>query len=87
MHNNFSLTFQIKMARSHHRKKHKHFQPPPHTVAQKRKRNGSIVFAVAGGVIALIIVYSVAKDSLAWIIAGALVGAGIGFLIGRSFDR
>lgn len=75
------------MARSHHRRKHKHFQPPPHTAAHRTKRNASTIFAIVGGVIALIIVYSIAQDSLALIIAGTLVGAGIGYLIGRSLDR
>ena len=75
------------MARSHHRRKHKHFQPPAHTTSQKTKKNASTIFAIVGGVIALIIVYSIAQDSLAMIIAGTLVGAGIGYLIGRSVDR
>ena len=75
------------MARSHHRKKHKHFQPPPHTAEHRSKKSASTIFAIVGGVASLIIIYSVAKDSLAWIIAGTLIGSGIGFLIGRSFDR
>ena len=75
------------MARSHHRRKHKHFQPPPHTAAHKPKKNASTVFAIVGAVVALIIIYSIAQDSLAWIIIGTLVGGAIGYLIGRSVDR
>jgi hypothetical protein len=75
------------MARSHHRKRHKHFQPPPHTVAQKQKKGASTIFAIAGAVVALIITYSVAPGSLGWMIGATLIGAGIGYLIGRSLDR
>lgn len=75
------------MARSHHRKKHKHFQPPPHTIAQKQKKGASTILAIAGAVIGLIITYSVAADSIGWIIGGTVIGFVIGYLVGRAVDR
>ena len=75
------------MARSHHRKKHKHFQPPPHTLAQKQKKGATTIFAVAGAVIGLIITYSVVPGSIGWIIGGTVICAAVGYLIGRSLDR
>ena len=75
------------MARSHHRKKHKHFQPPPHTIDQKRKKGAATIFAVVGAVVGLIITYSVAAGSIGWIIGGTVIGAAVGYLIGRSLDR
>jgi hypothetical protein len=75
------------MARSHHRKKHKHFQPPPHTGEHKEKRNAATIFAIAGGVIALIISYSATSGDLVWVIAGTIAGAGLGYLIGRNIDK
>ena len=83
----FLVPFQIKMARSHHRRKHKHFQPPPHTETQKKKKGAATTFAIVGAVIVLIITYSLAPGSLGWIIGGTIIGAGIGYLIGRSLDR
>ena len=75
------------MARSHHRKKHKHFQPPPHTGSHKVKRNAATIIAIAGGVIALIITYSATDGNLLWVIAGTVIGSLIGFRIGRRIDR
>ena len=75
------------MARSHHRRKHKHFQPPPHTGSHKAKRNAATIFAIGGGVVALIIFYSATDGSLIWVIIGALAGGLIGYFIGRRIDQ
>jgi fatty acid desaturase len=75
------------MARSHHRKKHKHFQPPPHTGPQKVKKNAATIFAIAGAVISLIISYSATTGNWVWVIAVTITGSLTGYLIGRSIDR
>lgn len=75
------------MARSHHRRKHKHFQPPSHSGPHKVKKNATTVFAIGGGIVALIISYSATDGNLVWVIAAAIVGAFLGYLIGRNIDK
>lgn len=75
------------MARSHHRKKHKHFQPPTHTGLPKEKRNAATIFAIVGGVVALIISYSATDGNPVWVIVITILGSLIGYLIGRNIDK
>ncbi|OQY93634.1 MAG: hypothetical protein B6D37_11105 [Sphingobacteriales bacterium UTBCD1] len=83
-----SVPFCSKMARSHHRKKHKHFQPPAHTGDQiKKKRRGASVIAIAGAVVAFVISYSATEGNLIWVIAITVAGAALGYLIGNSLDK
>lgn len=75
------------MARSHHRRKHKHFQPPPHTGTHKQKGRASTVIAVAGAVVAFVITYSATEGNIIWVIAITITGALLGYLIGRNIDK
>ena len=75
------------MANPHHRKKHKHFQPPPHTNQGKKGGGAKSIMAVAGAVIGLIISWSASEGSIIWIITGLAAGAIIGYYIGRSIDN
>ncbi len=75
------------MARSHHRRKHKHFQPPPHTGPHKQKGKASTVIAIAGAVVAFVIGYSATEGNIIWVIAITIIGALLGYLIGRSIDK
>ncbi len=75
------------MARSHHRKKHKHFQPPPHIGTHKEKGNAATIIAIAGAVIGLIISYSATEGDPVWVIAVTIVASALGYLIGRRIDK
>ncbi|HWC52073.1 MAG TPA: hypothetical protein VG676_00710 [Chitinophagaceae bacterium] len=76
------------MARSHHRKKHKHFQPPPHTGGHaKSKGRAATVIAIAGAVVAFVISYSATGGDMIWVIAVTVIGAVIGFFIGNNIDK
>ncbi|MFI5133286.1 MAG: hypothetical protein ACHQEB_03065 [Chitinophagales bacterium] len=75
------------MARSHHRRKHKHFQPPPHTGTHKEKRNAATIFAIGGGVVALLISYFATSGNLLWMLAVTVVGSLLGYMLGRNIDR
>jgi 4-hydroxybenzoate polyprenyltransferase len=73
------------MARSHHRKKHKHFQPPPHT--RRSKSIAATLFAIVGGVTGLAITFFANQENFILWIAGLLAGTALGWLIGRNIDR
>ena len=73
------------MARSHHRRKHKNFQPPPHT--HKEKAGATSLFTIIGAVVGLAIAFFANRESIILIIAGLLAGGLIGYYIGRKLDR
>ncbi|HVZ56730.1 MAG TPA: hypothetical protein VG870_08750 [Chitinophagaceae bacterium] len=76
------------MPSSHHRRKHKHVQPPPNRRDQgKSKGNAAGVMAFIGGVAGLAISYFAAQESLVWIATGTVAGTLAGFLLGRQLDR
>ena len=71
----------------HHRKKHKHFQPPPRKDQPAKKGTPtSTAFAITGGVIGLVIGY-LATGNIIWAIAGLLIVAAVGYLFGRNIDK
>ncbi|MBS1620650.1 MAG: hypothetical protein JST10_15800 [Bacteroidetes bacterium] len=76
------------MARSHHRKKHKHFQPPAHTGGHRKpKGKASSVIAIGGAFVAFVISYFASDGNWIWVIASTIIGALAGYLIGNSFDK
>jgi hypothetical protein len=76
------------MPNPHHRKKHKHFQPPPHTRKQQKNKGGvASILAIFCGIIGLAIVYFAISGSLLWIIAGTVIAAVIGYLLGLRIDK
>ena len=70
----------------HHRKKHKHFQPPPRKDQPAKKGSATSIFAITGGIIGLAVGYF-ATGSLIWALAGLLIVALVGYLFGRSIDN
>ena len=80
------------MARTHHRKKHKsHLQQFKHShdLADSRESNSgkaTIVFGIGGALFGFAIVYFATSGSIPWIIAGALAGGVIGYVIGKKID-
>ncbi len=81
------------MARPHHRKGHrehlKQFQQraASNTGESKEKAKGSSVFAIAGAVVGLAVLYFATQGDIVWALGGAIIGAAIGYLIGKSIDR
>jgi len=79
-----------KMARPHHRKKHKEhlrqFQHKSDINALDAKGKGSNVFAIVGAVAGLAILYFATQGELLWALGGAVAGGGVGFLLGKSID-
>ena len=81
------------MANPHHRKKHKghlkQFQQraASHTGESKEKASAGTVFAIAGAVVGIAVLYFATQGNLVWALGGGLVGGLIGFLIGRSVDK
>jgi outer membrane lipoprotein SlyB len=83
--------FKQKMARPHHRKKHKqHLQQFKHnqeitkTVRVKSKASG--VFAFAGAVVGLLLGYFAGNSTIIWAAVGMIVGGVAGYLVGRRID-
>jgi F0F1-type ATP synthase assembly protein I len=81
-----------KMARSHHRKKHKshlkQFKSSHDTsVGNPKNRARAVsVFTVAGAITGLAIGYFATQGVALWLIVGLLVGGAAGYLIGRRID-
>lgn len=78
------------MARPHHRKKHKEhlrqFQHKGDMQVDDAKGKGSNVFAVVGAVVGLAVIYFATQGDLLWGAVGAIAGAAMGYLIGKSID-
>ena len=81
------------MARPHHRKGHKeHLKQFQNRVAgstgeSKAKSKASSVFAVGGAVAGFGILYFATQGDFVWAIGGGVVGAAVGYLIGKNIDR
>jgi hypothetical protein len=81
------------MANPHHRKKHKeHLRQFQQRVASntgesKARAKASSVFAVGGAVAGMAILYFATQGDFVWALGGGVVGAGIGYLIGKNIDR
>lgn len=79
------------MARSHHRKKHKSHlrqfrQSHDTSVSPGAKGKATPVFTIGAALVGLAVCYF-ASGSLLWMIAGAIVGGGIGYFAGSRMDR
>ncbi len=80
-----------KMARSHHRKKHKqHLQQFKHSQdiaadTRKSKSSATWVFGIAGAILGFAVSYF-ASGALIWVAAGLIAGCMAGYLIGRKID-
>jgi hypothetical protein len=81
------------MARPHHRKGHKeHLKQFQNRVAgstgeSKAKAKASSVFSVGGAIAGLAILYFATQGDFVWAFGGAVVGAALGYLIGKNLDR
>jgi hypothetical protein len=74
------------MPNPHHRKKHKHFQPPPHKEQTRKGGGAKSIMAITGAVIGLMIAWFATEGNFVWIGMGLAAGAIIGYSIGRSMD-
>jgi membrane associated rhomboid family serine protease len=91
--NHFLLILSTKkMARSHHRKKHKqHLQQFKHsqvTAADtpKNKTSAIWVFGIAGAILGFAVCFFATSSSIMWGAAGLVVGAVAGYFLGRKID-
>jgi len=73
------------MANPHHRKKRKHFTPPPH-VRRETKGGAASIMAIFGGIIGLAIFYFAIQASLVWLVVGVVMMSLIGYMIGKWMD-
>jgi len=75
------------MARSHHRQRKHHPQPPHAIIRPKSKRkNAGLVFMIFFGIFGLGIGYFAAGTTVSLVI-GAIIGAIVGYLIGHNLDK
>ena len=76
------------MPTSHHRKKHKnHQQQHAHHVPAKRKGSAGSVMAIVGGIVGFAITYLASNANWIWIAIATVIGACIGFSIGKTLDK
>jgi hypothetical protein len=80
------------MARSHHRKKHKehvrqfkHHYDSTETAANARTKASSL-FAIVGALTGGAVGYFASQGSWLWIGLGLILGAGIGYALGKRLD-
>jgi VIT1/CCC1 family predicted Fe2+/Mn2+ transporter len=84
---------QKKMARSHHRKKHKQhlqqFKQNHETVADKSKGKTSAtwVFGIAGAFIGFAVSYFASSGTIIWCAVGLIAGSAAGYFTGRRIDN
>jgi hypothetical protein len=74
------------MPNPHHRKKHKHFQPPPH-VRKEDKKGAAGILAIFGGIVGLAITFFAAQASLLWMVVGTVAGIVTGYFAGTLIDK
>lgn len=74
------------MPTSRHRKKHKQQQHPTR-VHTKRRGSAASVMAIAGAIVGLAVTYLASNANLIWVVIITILGAIIGFLIGKTLDK
>ena len=74
------------MPTSRHRKKHKQQQHPT-PVHAKRRGSAASVMAIAGAIVGLAVTYLASNANLIWVVIITILGAIIGFLIGKTLDK
>jgi uncharacterized protein YcfJ len=86
------FNFKIKMANTHHRKKHKeHLRQYQHShdgassKGKKGKVSGTI--AVIGAILGIAIGYFATDGALIWVAFGAIAGGLAGYLVGHYFEK
>ena len=81
------------MANPHHRKKHKgHLQQfrqraASHTGESKEKASASTVFAIAGAIVGVAVLYFATQGDLLWALGGGVIGGAVGYLVGKSWEK
>ncbi len=79
------------MPKTHHRKAHKqHLQNFKHhaqDAAGGQKQKSVLVLAIIGAVVGLAIGYMSSAGQLLWMLAGAVIFGGVGYLIGKKVDK
>jgi hypothetical protein len=79
------------MANPHHRKKHKEhlrqFQKSRTSYTADVKSKSTNIFTLVGGIMGLVVSFLSASDKIIWIIAGTLIGAAAGYLLGKGIEN
>lgn len=81
------------MARPHHRKKHKeHLRQFKHShevtkTVKAKEGSATVVFALGGAIVGLLLGYFAGGGSVAWLIGGFVVAGVGGYLIGQRIDH
>lgn len=83
---------KIKMANTHHRKKHKqrlqHYHHRQESVSvTKKTKNASIAFAIVGAIAGCLIGYFATEGSAVWTIIGIIPGILLGYFAGNALDK
>jgi Flp pilus assembly protein TadB len=86
------FNFKTKMARSHHRKKHKEHLKHFHNRQEagsgiSKKGKSTWVIAVLGAIAGFLILYFAAGNSVPGLIGGLVAGGAIGYFIGQRLDK
>jgi len=80
------------MARSHHRKDHKHrlkdYKHVHGELSHVRQKTGTtFVFAVLGAILGGVVAYIASGGNLVWVAAGAVVLCSAGYLFGKRVEK
>jgi len=74
------------MPRSKKRKHHHDYKPPPNAEKAKKNKSAVLFMGILCAVIGMGIAYF-ALENYWWLLAGALVGAVVGYYTGKQIDR
>ena len=71
----------------HRHKGHPHHQPPTHLPARApKKKNAKVILAIFIGLLGIAISFFAGASDATGYVIGGLIGAAVGFLIGRGMD-
>ena len=75
------------MPKSKTRKHHHDYKPPPNAVKSKKNRSAVLFAVIFCAVIGMGMAFFAFDSSPLWLVAGAVAGAGIGYLAGKQLDK
>jgi len=83
----FSVTFAKKEPMPKSRKRHGHPHHQAGGIPASQRTKGRIIWAILFSVFAIVLTFFAAGENVIALIVAAVVGAGIGYLIGKNMER
>ena len=75
------------MPKSKTRKHHHDYKQPPNAVKSKKNRSAVLFAVIFCGIIGIGMAFFAFDSSPLWLVVGAAVGAGVGYLAGKQLNK